>query len=316
MEEIISVEKLCVRFVVRKRGKHLFSPREKSSVEALGGVSFGVKRGEFVGYIGPNGAGKSTTIKCLSGILTPTSGQARCLGRVPRDIGVVFGQRTQLWWDLPVQDSFDLLCDLYDLKRADYKQTGARLTVAMDIGALHRTPVRQLSLGQRMRCDLAAALIHRPKLLFLDEPTIGLDTVSKLNMRAFVRELNRQEGTTVLLTTHDMADVESLCSRVMLIGHGRLLLDGTVDSLRAAAEQKRVMRARIGQGAWTLPEGAELLDRTGDEITLRFDPERVPADRLLLHLAGSCGLMDVQISQPPLDETVAALYRKLEEAEA
>ena len=215
-----------------------------------------------------------------------------------------------------MQDSFDLLCDLYDLKRADYKQTCARLTEAMDIGALLRTPVRQLSLGQRMRCDLAAALIHRPKLLFLDEPTIGLDAVSKLNMRAFVRELNRQEGTTVLLTTHDMADVESLCGRVMLIGHGRLLLDGTVDSLRAAAEQKRVMRARIGQGAWTLPEGAELLDRTGDEITLRFDPERVPADRLVLHLAGSCGLMDVQISQPPLEETVAALYRKLEEAEA
>ncbi len=220
MEEIIFGGKLCVRFVVRKRGKASVFTAEKSSVEALGGVSFGVQPGEFWGYIGPNGAGKSTTIKCLSGILTPTSGQVRCLGRVPwkerianaRDIGVVFGQRTQLWWDLPVQDSFDLLCDLYDLKRADYKQTCARLTEAMDIGALLRTRCGS-SLGQRMRCDLAAALDSPAEAAVPGraDHRVGRG-IQALNMRAFVRELNRQEGTTVLLTTHDMADVESPCA--------------------------------------------------------------------------------------------------------
>ena len=167
-------------------------------------MSFSIAPGEIVGYLGPNGAGKSTTVKCLSGILTPTSGTADVLGRVPwrervrhvREIGVVFGQRTQLWWDLPVQDSFDLLRDLYDLDARAYAQTRDRLVARMDIGDLLRTPVRQLSLGQRMRCDLVASLLHRPRILFLDEPTIGLDAVSKLSLRAFIRDLNRQEGDT------------------------------------------------------------------------------------------------------------------------
>ena len=324
MQEIISVRGLSVQFVVRKKGKGLFAPREKTLVQALDGVSFDVGEGQCVGYIGPNGAGKSTTIKCLSGILTPTSGEVRALGRVPwkervrhvRDIGVVFGQRTQLWWDLPVVDSFDLLCDLYALDRQDYLRTRERLVEAMEIGPLLRTPVRQLSLGQRMRCDLVASLLHRPRLLFLDEPTIGLDAVSKLNMRAFVQRINREEGTTVLLTTHDMDDVESLCGRVMLIGQGRLLMDGTVEDLRRLAGGRRVLKAQIGLGALTLPEGAQLRSRQDRAIEVEFDPQALPADRLVLHLARTAGLEDVQVLPMPLDETVAALYRRMEEVEA
>lgn len=324
MSEIIAVRDLKVRFVVRKKGKGMFSPRQKVLVDALAGVSFSIGQGEFVGYIGPNGAGKSTTIKCLSGILTPTDGDIRVLGRVPwkervkhvGEIGVVFGQRTQLWWDLPVEDSFELLRDIYRVDPVDFAQTKRKLVEAMDIGNLLRTPVRQLSLGQRMRCDLAAALLHRPRLLFLDEPTIGLDAVSKLNMRAFVKELNQKQGTTVLLTTHDMADVETLCQRLMLIGRGRLLMDGTVDSLRDLAGGKRVLKASVGPGALILPEGAQLRARNGEEIEVLFDPRVLPADQLVLHLAGSVGLKDMQVQAMPLEETVAALYRNMAEVSA
>ena len=324
MEHIISVRDLCVHFTVRKKGKTMFSPREKTVVRALDGVSFDIAPGEFVGYIGPNGAGKSTTIKCLSGILTPTGGHIEVLGRVPwrervrhvADIGVVFGQRTQLWWDLPVEDSFELLRDIYRLDRGEYERTKERLVEAIDIGGLLRTPVRQLSLGQRMRCDLAASLLHRPKILFLDEPTIGLDAVSKLNMRAFVKELNEKEGTTVLLTTHDMDDVETLCRRLLLIGHGKKLMDGTVEDLRRMAGAKRVLKATVGAGEVTLPEGAALISREGRRIEVAFAPEALPADKLVLHLAGTVGLTDMQVVSAPLDETVAALYRRMAEVEA
>ncbi len=319
MENIITVRDLTVHFTVRKKGKGAFAPREKTIVKALDGVSFDIRPGEFVGYIGPNGAGKSTTIKCLSGILTPTGGQVTALGRVPwkqrvqhvADIGVVFGQRTQLWWDLPVIDSFELLCDIYKLDRKQYARTREELVEAIDIGDLLRTPVRQLSLGQRMRCDLVASLLHKPKLLFLDEPTIGLDAVSKLNMRGFVKELNRKEGTTVLLTTHDMDDVESLCSRLMLIGHGKLLMDGTVDDLRALAGSTRLLKATIAKEDVTLPEGAVLRSKEGNAIEVAFDPKTLPADKLVLHLAQTCGLKDMQVQGMPLDETVAALYREM-----
>ena len=324
MENIISVKNLTVHFTVRKKGKTMFSPREKTIVKALDGVSFGIEPGQCVGYIGPNGAGKSTTIKCLAGILTPTGGEITVMGRTPwkervkhvADIGVVFGQRTQLWWDLPVEDSFELLRDIYRLDAAEYARTKAQLVDAIDIGDLLRTPVRQLSLGQRMRCDLVASLLHNPKILFLDEPTIGLDAVSKLNMRAFVKEMNRKEGTTVLLTTHDMDDVESLCDRLMLIGHGKKLMDGTVDDLRALAGAKRVLKATIGTGELTLPQDALLRSHEGNLIEVEFDPVKLHADELVLHLARTCGLTDVQVRDLPLDETVAALYRNMAEVRA
>ena len=214
--------------------------RSKKTVNALSGVSFSVNQGELVGLIGPNGAGKSTTVKIMSGILTPDDGTCIVNGRVPwkerksyvSNIGVVFGQRSQLWWDVPVGDSFSLLQEIYDIGETDYRTRLAELAEAIDIADILKTPARQLSLGQRMRCELVAALLHRPQLLFLDEPTIGLDAVSKLALRAFLKEENAKTGVTVLLTTHDMDDIEALCRRVMVIGHGKLLHDGGLDVLK------------------------------------------------------------------------------------
>lgn len=214
--------------------------REMVAVEAIRDVSFHIRPGEMVGYIGPNGAGKSTTIKIMSGILYPDSGRCEILGCIPwkqrvahvSHIGVVFGQRSQLWWDVPVQDSFELLKDIYKVPDDRFRQTQNRLTEVLDLGDLLRIPVRNLSLGQRMRCELAASLLHRPPILFLDEPTIGLDAVSKLAVRDFILEMNRQEGTTVILTTHDMNDIEALTSRILLIGKGHILFDGQLETLR------------------------------------------------------------------------------------
>jgi ABC-2 type transport system ATP-binding protein len=215
----------------------------RSVVHAVQELSFTVAEGEFVGYLGPNGAGKSTTIKMLCGILTPTSGKVRVAGLDPsrrrttlaRRIGVVFGQRTTLWWDLPLTDSFELIRHLYKVDRVTFGKRLAELTETLDLGPFLRTPVRQLSLGQRMRGDLAAALLHAPDVLVLDEPTIGLDVVSKASIRAFLQRQNADLGTTVLLTTHDLGDIERLCRRVMLIDHGRLTFDGTLEDLMATA---------------------------------------------------------------------------------
>ena len=198
----------------------------------------------MVGYIGPNGAGKSSTIKILSGILTPDCGTVLVDGRDPcknrikhvKEIGVVFGQRSQLWWDVPVIDSFELLKDIYSIPDSHYRQSLEELTELLDLSELMRSPARQLSLGQRMRCEIAASLLHRPRILFLDEPTIGLDAVSKLAVRNFILELNKTRGTTVILTTHDMQDIEALASRIILIGKGRILLDGTLDDIRRGGD--------------------------------------------------------------------------------
>ena len=213
-------------------------------IHALRDVSFTIHDGEMVGYIGPNGAGKSSTIKILSGILTPDSGTVLVNGRVPyknriahvREIGVVFGQRSQLWWDVPVIDSFELLKDIYSIPQPVYQQSLEELTELLDLKELLRSPVRQLSLGQRMRCEIAASLLHRPRILFLDEPTIGLDAVSKLAVRDFIRKQNREHKTTVLLTTHDMQDIEALASRIILIGKGEILMDGTLKDIKSGNE--------------------------------------------------------------------------------
>ncbi|MFI7612571.1 ATP-binding cassette domain-containing protein [Nonomuraea terrae] len=216
---------------------------KRNVVHAVRDLSLTVAAGEFVGCLGPNGAGKSTTIKMLCGILTPTSGTVRVAGLDPsrrrtalaRRLGVVFGQRTTLWWDLPLVDSFALIRHLYQVDRATFRARLAELTETLDLGAFLRTPVRQLSLGQRMRGDLAAALLHAPDVLVLDEPTIGLDVVSKAGIRDFLRRVNAERGTTVLLTTHDLGDIERLCRRVVLIGHGRLAFDGSLEELMATA---------------------------------------------------------------------------------
>ena len=248
---MIEVKDLRKTFRVARRdagfaqaAKALFH-REYDLIHALDGISFSIRDGEMVGYIGPNGAGKSTTIKILSGILTPDSGQCLVNGRVPwkertrhvREIGVVFGQRTQLWWDVPVIDSFELLKDIYAIPPETYRINVDELTQLLDLSDLLRTPARMLSLGQRMRCEIAGSLLHSPKLLFLDEPTIGLDAVSKLAVREFIRRLNQERRTTVLLTTHDMQDIEALASRILLIGKGKILLDGGLEDIRRGGEQ-------------------------------------------------------------------------------
>lgn len=243
---MIKVEHVCKTYKVSKREagfkaacKALFH-KEYDEIKALEDVSFTIGDGEMVGYIGPNGAGKSSTIKILSGILTPERGKCEIDGRTPwkdriehvRQIGVVFGQRSQLWWDVPVIDSFELLKDIYSADINVYKHNLEELTFLLNLSELLKTPTRQLSLGQRMRCEIAASLLHNPKILFLDEPTIGLDAVSKLAVREFILKMNQTHGTTVILTTHDMQDIEALTNRIILIGKGKILLDGTIDDIK------------------------------------------------------------------------------------
>lgn len=246
---MITMEHVCKSYRVAKRNagmreacKALFR-REVEIIHALSDVSFTIGDGEMVGYIGPNGAGKSSTIKILSGILTPESGSCLVDGRIPwksrkehvRQIGVVFGQRSQLWWDVPVIDSFELLKDIYSISPNVYRHNMEELTELLHLQELLRMPTRQLSLGQRMRCEIAASLLHSPKILFLDEPTIGLDAVSKLAVREFILRLNQTHKTIVILTTHDMQDIEALTKRIILIGRGRVLMDGTLEDMRALA---------------------------------------------------------------------------------
>ena len=224
--------------------KALFS-REFETVYALRNISFHISDGEMVGYIGPNGAGKSTTIKIMCGVLTPDDGDCVINGRVPwrqrinhvREIGVVFGQRSQLWWDVPIIDSFELIRDIYRTPQNEYIKNLNELTEILELSEILKTPARSLSLGQRMRCEIVASLLHSPKILFLDEPTIGLDAVSKIAVRKFIKRLNNERGTTVLLTTHDMQDIEALTERIILIGKGRVLLDGALSELTASAPE-------------------------------------------------------------------------------
>ena len=247
---MIEFSNICKSYRVAKREsgfgnavKSVFK-REYSIINAIDNISFSISDGEMVGYIGPNGAGKSTTIKILSGILTPDSGTCLVNGQVPwkdrkeyvRQIGVVFGQRSQLWWDIPVMDSFELLQAIYSIPASKYRSKLEELTQLLNLEELLKTPTRQLSLGQRMRCEIAASLLHEPKLLFLDEPTIGLDAVSKIAVRDFIKKMNEEHKTTVILTTHDMQDIEAITNRVILIGKGQKLLDGTLEDLRHEAE--------------------------------------------------------------------------------
>ena len=288
--------------------------REYDTVVAIENVSFDVAAGDLVGYIGPNGAGKSTTIKVLSGILVPSAGQCVIDGRVPwrqrkshvARIGVVFGQRSQLWWDLPVIESFQLLRDIYRVPADRYRANVDELVALLSLDALLDTPVRQLSLGQRMRCDLAASLLHEPKLLFLDEPTIGLDASSKLKMRAFVQKLNAERGTTVLLTTHDMDDIEALCSRVMMINHGRLLMDGTLDDLRS--DERRVTVDFEVPPVLTDALTGSVVRQEGEQVEFRVNGN---VAELISDLTTRYRVRDLVVSHPPIEELLASLYEDM-----
>ncbi|MDX6740468.1 ATP-binding cassette domain-containing protein [Actinocorallia sp. A-T 12471] len=278
-------------------------------------MSFEVGAGEFVGYLGPNGAGKSTTIKMLTGILSASEGRVRVVGVDParrrtelaRRIGVVFGQRTTLWWDLPLRDSFELIRHLYKVDRGRFRRRLGELTELLELGGFLGTPVRQLSLGQRMRGDLAAALLHSPELLVLDEPTIGLDVVSKAAVRGFLGRINAEEGTTVLLTTHDLGDIERLCRRVMVIDHGRLAFDGTLDELRATAPADRTLVVDFASEGGVAPEGVRVIRREGPRMYLAIPPE-VSAAAVVAEVAAAHDVVDIALREPDIEDVVTRLY--------
>ena len=272
----------------------------------------------MVGYIGPNGAGKSSTIKIMSGILTPDSGTCRINGRVPwkertahvREIGVVFGQRSQLWWDVPAADSFDLIRDIYRIGDDAYRRTLARLTELLDLGELLKTPVRQLSLGQRMRCEIAASLLHSPKILFLDEPTIGLDAVSKIAVRDFIRAINRENGTTVILTTHDMQDIEALTERILLIGRGRILLDGSLSDLKACHSACRTIRVAYEGSRLPAFEQMKILKDRDGHAEIALDTAVLSVPEAISLLSSQVEIRDLSVSGESVEELVVSLYQE------
>jgi ABC-2 type transport system ATP-binding protein len=322
---IITVNDLKKHFKVAKhhRGawgtvRNLFT-REYTLVQAVDGISFEVQAGELVGYIGPNGAGKSTTIKMLTGLLVPTGGELRVNGRVPwkerqvhvRDLGAVFGQRTTLWWDLPVIESLDLLQHIYKIPPNCFRQNLDEFRALLEIDSFLDTPVRSLSLGQRMRADLCAALLHDPVLLFLDEPTIGLDVVAKERIRQFILHINRHRGTTVILTTHDLSDVEKLCERVMIIDRGRLLFDGKLDVLKDRFGGKRELVVYFAQEYESVPvDGARVTDRDGSRATYQFERAAITASELIGRLSARYRIRDLQVREPEIEETVRRIYEE------
>ena len=316
----IQVENLRKNFIVRRKREKGRLLREKQTVEALKDVSFTVEQGELIGYIGPNGAGKSTTVKILSGILAPDGGTVLVDGRIPdkdrrehvKQIGVVFGQRMQLWWDVPILDSFDLLKDIYRIPEEDYQKRLKELTEALDLEKLLRTPLRQLSLGQRMRAELAGSLLHRPKLLFLDEPTIGLDAVSKLALRDFLRWENEQYKTTILLTTHDMEDVAALCPRVMVLGHGNKLYDGALSELLSRYDRIRTITVGYENApdVSLLPETVQAR-REENALSLTWSPGQLEMSELLALLQKAGTIREMTVQPQNIDQLIAAMYREM-----
>ena len=288
-----------------------------SIVKAVDGISFGVDEGQIVGYVGPNGAGKSTTIKMLTGILVPTSGEIDVDGLIPyknrkenaRRMGVVFGQRTQLWWDLPVIESFELLRRIYRVPLDSYKRNIEIFDDLLNIGEFINTPVRKLSLGQRMRCDLAAALLHDPPTLYLDEPTIGLDVVAKQRVRDFLKGINKERSTTIILTTHDLSDVEKLCNRMMIIDHGKIIYDGTVAEIKQRYGKKRRLVVDLaGDYSEISVSGAETVQRVDHRAWLQFDRDAISASQLITQLTEKYEIIDLTLEEPEIETIVAGIY--------
>ncbi|MCW2964215.1 MAG: ATP-binding cassette protein [Actinomycetia bacterium] len=308
---MIEVEHLSKQFVVR-RGRFR---RERHVVEAVRDITFRVRGGELLGYLGPNGAGKSTTIKMLTGILVPSSGRVSVAGLDPskrrielaKRIGAMFGQRVQLWWDLPLIDSFELLRHIYKVPADRYRTSLARFREVLDLDPFLHTPVRQLSLGQRIRGELTASMLHEPELLFLDEPTIGLDVVAKQRVRDFLVEINRERGVTVLLTTHDLGDIERLCKRLLVIDQGSLIWDGRIDELRERYGGERTLIVDLEEPAPPLQiDGARVERVDGPRQWLRF---RGPAAELTARVASAARLVDLQITEPDIEEIVRRIYQ-------
>jgi ABC-2 type transport system ATP-binding protein len=314
---MIEVEGLEKRFVVRRKAGRL--RRRRVEVRAVEDVTFSVERGSLVGYIGPNGAGKSTTVKMLTGILVPSAGRVSVAGLEPsreriklaRRIGAMFGQRVQLWWDLPLRDSFELLRHIYRVPEQRYRANLARFRELLELDPFLDTPVRQLSLGQRVRGELTAVMLHDPEILFLDEPTIGLDVVAKERVRAFLTEVNRERGVTVLLTTHDLDDIERLCSRILIIDHGRLIYDGGLGELKRRFGGERTLIVDLEEPGPPLEVPRARVERVdGPRQWLRFRGDEVSAAELTAAVAARVPLRDLALEEPDIEEVVRRIYRE------
>ena len=334
MEAMIYADDLCKEFkkIIKEPGlkgsvKSLFAPK-KQIVKAVDGISFSVPKGEILGFIGPNGAGKSTVIKMLTGILMPTSGMCRINGRIPqedrknyvREIGVVFGQRTQLWWDLALRETYAVLKEIYQVPDDRYQKRMAFLNEVLELDSFITSPVRTLSLGQRMRADIAASLLHSPKVLFLDEPTIGLDVVVKENIRSAIRRINEEEGTTVILTTHDLADIELLCERIVMIDKGRKVFDGGISELKQHFGDIRTLEFELVNAPdhklldycrrFKLTADDIGCERDGSRVKVRFDTARVSVEDVISYTLSAVHVKDLNIRDVEIEEIIKQVYRR------
>ena len=321
--DIINVKNLCKTYKVAKRDSGFknalksFFKRDYRYILAVQDVSFTIREGEIVGYIGPNGAGKSTTIKMLSGILKPDSGEMLINGMNPvndrikyvKEIGVVFGQKSQLWWDIPAIESFDLLRDIYKVPEEEYIKTRDELIKLLNLEEIVKIPVRGLSLGERMKCELVASLLHNPKILFLDEPTIGLDAVSKVVVRDFIKKINKEKKVTVILTTHDMADIESLANRVIVIGNGKKLYDGNIDDIKKKYSNEKIVEIYY-ENLKKIPniKNTEIISNDNGVVKIKIDNKEVTASDITMEYSKVCEIKDINVLSSPIDDIIYKLY--------
>ena len=298
-----------------------FFKREYKYIEAIKDISFSIEKGEIVGYIGPNGAGKSTTIKILSGILVPDSGTVKVGNKIPykerekyvKDIGVVFGQRSQLWWDIPARDTFDLLKDIYKLDDLEYQKTKEELIETLNLKDIIDIPVRQLSLGQRMRLEIAASLLHKPKILFLDEPTIGLDAVSKQIVRDFIKKIHKKQNITIILTTHDMNDIEALANRIILIGKGTLLYDGSLNNLKRKYDNNRYIEIITKDKIKNIrKKGIINFEKISNGYKFTIDSKILDVSNFINYISEKINIIDIDIKNENIDNIIINLYKEYE----
>ena len=323
---IISVNHISKTFKISKREAGLknaiksFFKREYQIINSLEDVNFSIKEGEIVGYIGPNGAGKSSTIKIMAGILVPTSGECTVNGYIPwkdrkkyvKNIGVVFGQRTGLWWDVPPIDSFELLKDIYEIPQEEYEKKLKELKEYLNLDDILNIPTRQLSLGQRMRCEIASALLHNPKVLFLDEPTIGLDAISKLALRKCIKQINEKTKVTIILTTHDMQDIEALTNRIILIGKGKILYDGSLKKIKNKYNSNRKMNIKFKYTSKKIKlKNANIIEQTEEIATIDLSQSDESMADILDELTNQVEVVDMNIEEMSTDDIIAKLYKEL-----
>ena len=322
MEPVLEVRDLTKTFRVRQKQaglrasmRALFSPRH-TNITAVAGISFTVERGELLAFIGPNGAGKSTTIKLITGILYPDSGTISVLGMDPHrnrrklsyEIGTVFGQKSQLWFHLPPVDSFHLLGSIYDLDRAETRRRIDWLSEVFELSEFLQQPVRKLSLGQRIRCEMAASLLHRPGILFLDEPSIGLDVVVKQRIRDLIKRINEEDKVTIFLTSHDAGDIEKICRRAIVINSGALVWDDTIKKMKYSLLNRRVIDLKLDSELDLDMEGVEILKRREYSAKLEVDLERTQVDQVISEIMKRCSILDITISSPPMEEVISRIY--------